>query len=77
MDSAVFCHNRNMFTHSRRQFIARSADCRFRMSLLSVVGRQAASERIRVGMVGAAGRAGSLNISLLATRMPRLFPSRD
>ena len=53
-----------MSTHSRRQFIARSAAVAafpYVLTQRGLAAKRPASERIRVGMVGAAGRAGSLN----------------
>ena len=53
-----------MSTHSRRQFIARSAAVAafpYVLTHRGLAAKRPASERIRVGMVGAAGRAGSLN----------------
>ena len=53
-----------MSTHSRRQFIAHSATVAafpYVLTQRGLAAKKPASERIRVGMVGAAGRAGSLN----------------
>ena len=53
-----------MSTHSRRQFIARSATVAafpYVLTQRGLAAKKPASERIRVGVVGAAGRAGSLN----------------
>ena len=53
-----------MSTHSRRQFIACSATVAafpYVLTQRGLAAKRPASERIRVGMVGAAGRAGSLN----------------
>ena len=53
-----------MSTHSRRQFIACSATVAafpYVLTQRGLAAKKPASERIRVGMVGAAGRAGSLN----------------
>ena len=58
------CHNQVMSKMKRRKFITQTATVAtfpFVLTQKSEAAKGPASERVRVGMVGAAGRAGSLN----------------
>ena len=60
----VTCHNELMSKIQRRKFIAQTAAVAAFPAVLVQKGEAAkapASERVRVGMIGAAGRGGSLN----------------